>query len=75
MNGPLFNRVVAASRLSELIGPFAIARALLMVEVSPRELTPEKLARALPRIEHGLAVYLRGDELAGALDDVRALAR
>ena len=69
----LFDRVVGASRLNETIAPFAVSRLLLRAEVDPVTLTPDELARALPQLEDGLAVYLRGDELASARRDLRAL--
>ena len=73
MSERLFSSVVMASRLSDVVGSYAIARLLLNAEVSPRDVTPEGLERALPRIEAGLAVYLRGDELEAAVRDVRSL--
>ena len=69
-----FDRVVDASRLNETIAPFAVSRLLLRAAVDPSSLTPESLARALPQLEEGIAVYLRGDELESARRDLRALA-
>ena len=69
-----FDRVVDASRLNETIAPFAVSRLLLRADVDPGELTPETLARALPQLEDGIAVYLRGEELESARRDLRALA-
>ena len=70
----LFDRVVEASRLNETIAPFAVSRLLLRADVDPATLTPHGLAEALPQLEDGLGVYLRGDELESARRDLRALA-
>ncbi len=73
-SGPLFERVVAASGLSEVIAPFTVSRLLVRAEVPPGELTPDELARALPVLEEGLGVYLRGEELERARRELRAVA-
>jgi hypothetical protein len=70
----LFDDVVKATGLVELIAPFTVSRLLVAAGVSPRDMTREDLALALPHLERGLAIYLRGDELARAVDDIRALA-
>jgi len=70
----LFDEVVAASGLTELIAPFTVSRLLVAADVQPAELTPESLTRALPQLEQGLSVYLGPDELAEALGKLRALA-
>ena len=70
----LFDEVVEASGLAEVIAPFAISRLLVRAGVSPRELTREDLTRALPELEQGLAVYLHGEELVRAVDALRRLA-
>ena len=70
----LFDEVVAASGLTELIAPFTVSRLLVAADVQPSELTPESLSRALPQLEQGLSVYLGPDELATALERLRALA-
>ncbi len=73
-HGPLFDALVRASGLSEVIAPFTISRLLVRADVPPGVLTPDDLARALPVVEEGLAVYLRDEELERARQDVRALA-
>lgn len=73
-NSKLFDDVVKATRLVELIAPFTVSRLLVGAGVSPREMTREDLAEAIPHLERGLAIYLRDDELAGALEDIRLLA-
>ena len=70
----LFDEVVAASGLADVIAPFAISRLLVRAGVSPRDLTREDLARALPELEQGLSVYLKGDDLQRAVDALRRLA-
>jgi hypothetical protein len=59
----------------DLIAPFAISRMLVGAGVaSPRAITREDLARALPSLEEGLSTYLRDEELAAARDELRRLA-
>ncbi len=69
-----FAQVVGASRLNAMVAPFTVSRLLVRADVRPETLTPQELKRALPELESGLAVYLRGDELDRALSAVRALA-
>jgi hypothetical protein len=69
-----FDRIVAASGLSPVIAPFTVSRLLVRADVRPDTVTPGELARALPVLEEGLGVYLRGTELERACRDVRALA-
>lgn len=71
----LFDRVVAASRLSRAIAPFTITRLLVRAGVVPSELTREDLVAALPTLGEGLAVYLPPEEVDAALRDIEALAR
>lgn len=70
----LFDAVVEASGLVALIAPFTVSRLLVAAGVSPQELTPGDLERALPELEKGLAVYLAGDELERSLASLRRLA-
>jgi hypothetical protein len=70
----LFDDVVQATGLVELIAPFTVSRLLVAADVSPQEMTREDLARALPTLERGLAVYLDADGLARAVERMRALA-
>ena len=70
----LFDDVVKATRLVDLIAPFTVSRLLVGAGVSPQELTRADLAEAMPHLERGLAIYLRDDELSGALADIRVLA-
>ena len=71
----LFDEVVAASRLVELIAPFTVSRLLVGAGVSPKDMTPGDLEAALPELEKGLSVYLSAEELEQALADIRGLAR
>lgn len=70
----LFDEVVKAARLVDLIAPFTVSRLLVGAGVSPTELTREDLATALPHLEQGLAIYLAEDDLESAISDIRALA-
>jgi hypothetical protein len=71
---PLFDQLVEASGLAAVVAPFTVSRLLVRADVRPETLTPQELTRALPELESGIAVYLRGDELDRALSAVRALA-
>jgi len=70
----LFDEVVEASGLVALIAPFTITRLLIGADVSPQDMTREDLARALPALEQGLAVYLGDEELERATANLRRLA-
>jgi hypothetical protein len=70
----LFDEVVRASGLVDLIAPFAISRMLVGAGItSPRDITREELERALPSLEEGLSTYLRGDDLDAAREALRQL--
>jgi hypothetical protein len=73
-SGDLLDRVVEASGLMGLIAPFTIRRLLIKADVTPQELTPAELHRALPQLEQGLGVYLDRDQLDQALSRLRRLA-
>ena len=70
----LLDRVVEASGLMPLIAPFTVSRLLITADVSPRDLTPADLRRALPDLERGLAVYLSDEQLEEAGRRLRQLA-
>ena len=70
----LLDRVVEASGLMPLIAPFTVSRLLITADVSPRDLTPADLRRALPDLERGLAVYLSDEQLEDAGRRLRQLA-
>ncbi len=69
-----FDQAVRASGLNPVIAPFTVSRLLLRAEVQPKQLTPDGLARALPALEEGLGVYLRGDDLERSMRALRELA-
>ena len=73
-NPVLLDRVIEASGLMDLIAPFTIRRLLIKADVTPHELTPDDLNRALPHLEQGLRVYLDSDQLDEALSRLRRLA-
>ncbi len=72
--GSLFDQVVAASGLNELVAPFTVSRLLIAAGVTPQELTRADLARALPDLEQGLRVYLDESQLTEAREKLRRLA-
>jgi hypothetical protein len=69
----LFDDVVHATGLVELIAPFTVSRLLVSADVSPQDMTRDDLARALPTLERGLGVYLDGEGLEQAIARLRAL--
>lgn len=71
----LFEQVVVASGLSELIAPGAIHRACRRAGVDPSSMTPADLQRALPAIRAVLSVFHPDDEAARRAELVQALAR
>lgn len=70
----LLDEVIEASGLMSLIAPFTVSRLLISADVSPRDLTPDDLGRALPDLERGLAVYLSPEQLEASMARLRALA-
>ena len=70
----LLDQVVEASGLMPLIAPFTVSRLLITADVSPRDMTPADLRRALPALERGLAVYLSEEQLEEAGRRLRELA-
>ena len=71
--GSLFDRVVAASGLNELVAPFTVSRLLLRADVSPEALDADALARALPELERGIRPYLTDGEVDAAMGRLRDL--
>jgi hypothetical protein len=70
----LFDDIVAASGLDELVAPFTVSRLLLRADVQPDQVRPEDLARALPELERGIRVYLGEGEADAAVARLRGLA-
>ena len=70
----LFDRVVAASGLNEVVAPFTISRLLIRADAHPEALGPADLERALPELERGIRVYLTDEEAEDAVGKLRALA-
>ena len=73
--GTLFEQVVHASGLSDLIATGAIHRACRRAGVDPAMMTAADLQRALPAIRAVLSVFHPEDEAARRAEMVRALAR
>jgi hypothetical protein len=69
----LFDQVVAASGLNELVAPFTVSRLLLRADVQPDALDATTLDRALPELERGIRPYLTEAEVAAAMARLRAL--
>jgi hypothetical protein len=70
----LFDQVVAASGLNELVAPFTVSRLLLRADVQPDHLDAEALARALPELERGIRPYLTDAEVDAAMGRLRVLS-
>ena len=71
----LFDEVVRATGLVELIAPFTVSRLLVSAGVVPQELTRADLERALPTLEQGIAVFLDEEALSRAVGRLRALVQ
>jgi hypothetical protein len=71
----LFEKVIAASGLSEVFARGTIKRACSRVGVNAESMTPSELARALPSIEQALAVFLPADQKDSRMQAIRALSR
>jgi hypothetical protein len=69
----LFDDVVAASGLNELVAPFTVSRLLLRADVQPDDLDADGLTRALPEIERGIRPYLTDPEVDAAMSRLRDL--
>ncbi len=69
----LFDEVVAASGLNELVAPFTVSRLLLRADVQPDSLDAEMLNHALPELERGIRPYLTDAEVDAAMGRLRAL--
>ena len=70
----LFDQIVEASGLNEVVAPFTVSRLLLRADVQPESVSRDGLERALPELESGLRVYLTEGEADAALARLRGLA-
>ncbi|HMY18124.1 MAG TPA: hypothetical protein PKA58_17490 [Polyangium sp.] len=77
MNPPvtLYDKVIAASGLSEVFARGTIKRACSRVGVNAETMTPSELGRALPSIEQALAVFLPADQKDSRMQAIKALSR
>jgi DNA-binding response OmpR family regulator len=73
--GSLFERVVAASGLSSVIGPRTIGRACRRAGVDPLSMSPEDLHRALPAIRDALRMFLTDEDSQRGVAAISQLAR
>ena len=71
----LYDKVIAASGLSEVFARGTIKRACSRVGVTAESMSPSELARALGSIEQALAVFLPADQKDSRMAAIRALAR
>jgi hypothetical protein len=71
----LFDKVIAASGLSEVFARGTIKRACSRVGVNAEAMSPTELARALGSIEQALAVFLPADQKDSRMQAIRSLAR
>ncbi|WP_437737631.1 response regulator [Sorangium sp. So ce1335] len=74
-SGSLFERVVAVSGLSSVIGPSTIVRACRRAGIEPRSMSPEDLHRALPAIRETLKMFLTEEDSARGIAAISLLAR
>ena len=70
----LFDEVVVATGLNELVAPFTVSRLLLRADALPDTLDPAALQRALPELEQGIRPYLTEAEAQTAMARLRELA-
>ncbi|MGK3971108.1 response regulator [Sorangium sp. So ce118] len=74
-SGSLFERVVAVSGLSSVIGPSTIVRACRRAGIEPRSMSPEDLHRALPAIHETLRMFLNEEDSERGIAAISMLAR
>ncbi|XXT24885.1 response regulator [Sorangium sp. So ce429] len=74
-SGSLFDRVVAVSGLSSVIGPSTIVRACRRAGIEPRSMSPEDLHRALPAIHETLRMFLNEEDSERGIAAISMLAR
>ncbi len=77
MNPPvtLYDKVIAASGLSEVFARGTIKRACSRVGVNAETMSASELARALPSIEQALAVFLPADQKDSRMQAIKSLSR
>lgn len=73
--GTLFEKVIAASGLSEVFARGTIKRACSRVGVNAETMNAADLARALPSIEQALAVFLPANQKDSRMQAIRVLSR
>ncbi|WP_437971376.1 response regulator [Sorangium sp. So ce260] len=73
--GSLFERVVAVSGLSSVIGPSTIVRACRRAGIEPWSMSPEDLHRALPAIHETLRMFLNEEDSERGIAAISLLAR
>ncbi|WP_437580864.1 response regulator [Sorangium sp. So ce887] len=73
--GSLFERVVAVSGLSSVIGPSTMVRACRRAGIEPWSMSPEELHRALPAIHETLRMFLSEEDSERGIAAISLLAR
>ena len=71
----LYDKVIAASGLSEVFARGTIKRACSRVGINAETMNSSELARALPSIEQALAVFLPADQKDSRMQAIRFLSR
>jgi DNA-binding response OmpR family regulator len=74
MHSPLFDRVIAASGMSELLGRSSLKRACERAGVDPSMMLPQDLSRALPFIHQTLGLFVPPDQLRDRIQRIATLA-
>jgi len=75
MREELFERLVAASGLSTVLGSSTLKLALRRSGADPEQLTPESLARSLAQIEKTLSTFLPADAVSARMSSIAHLAQ
>lgn len=71
---PLFDRVIAASGMSELLGRSSLKRACERAGVDTSAMRPRDLSRALPFIRQTLGLFVPPDQLRDRMQSIATLA-
>ena len=67
--------LIAATGLSRVFAAATLTRLCERIGVSPTQLSPSDLQKLMPDLEKMLTVFLRPEEVAVGLQNVRALTR
>ena len=70
----LFDEIVKASGLHEIVAPFTVSRLLVRAGVTPETVDGDSLGAALSDLVDGIRVYLSEEEAQAAERRLRTLA-